>query len=123
MRKGFQAKSNSRSTHANSSRRSAVLLPNAELSAAVCHRTGGEEAHRQPHEPARNKGASGRHIEDAPPAAASRRRGQTRAVLPAVLRATVPAIPDERRVQAGGGRRVSAGAVTGGRPALAHGAA
>lgn len=118
MRQRLQAESHSGSAHEDAPRRPAVLLPNAELQATVCDRARGEEAHRQPHEPARGESAAGGRLEDSPAAAASVRCGETRAVLPAVLRAAFPTVPgDEQRarVQAGRGPRAGAmlaGAVT-----------
>lgn len=125
MRQGLQAEGHLRPAHTDASRRPAFLLPDAELPAALRHRAGGEEAHRQPHEPARGQGAAGRRQQDPAAAAARRRRGEARAVLPAVLRAALPAVRRGRGVQARrgpGAGGLPAGAVTRAAAALAPGA-
>lgn len=111
VRQGLPAEGHPRPAHAHAPGRPALLLPHAQLPAPLRHRARGEEAHRQPHEPARGQDAA--RLQDAA-AAAARRRGEARAVLPAVLRAALPAVRGAGGVQAGGGRRrgVPAGAVT-----------
>lgn len=109
VRQGLPTEGDPRPAHADASRRSAVLLPDAELPATIRDRAGGEEAHRQSHEPARGEGTTRGRFEDATATPARVRSREARAVLPAVLRSSVPTVPGverRRRVQAvtGSGR-------------------
>lgn len=97
VRQGLPPEGHPRPAHPDAPGRPALLLPDAQLPAALRHRARGQEAHRQPHEPARGEGPAQQRRRQArckrhrQRHAAARPhplgRRQARDLLPAVLRA------------------------------------